>query len=208
MTRSFDVFFDLRLNKRLSKQSWGWWFETLSRPLRRHRNGHRTSAITNDTWYVYQECQCMCIYKSLWAREVLHQFQQNNFNHTMSRFCIWWVKAVYSKLVGYLASSVVMISTWPTRCIQCFVMLYDVSTALGSALIEVISIQSRLCRKCWLLCRCTVNSLPELLTNINWLSRIYSDLCDIWYNTLPEYIDGLVQNCGNSSALVIELPKS
>ena len=39
MTRSFDVFFDLRLNKRLSKQSWGWWFETLSRPLWRHRNG-------------------------------------------------------------------------------------------------------------------------------------------------------------------------
>ena len=33
VTRSFDVFFDLRLNKRLSKQSWGWWFETLSRPL-------------------------------------------------------------------------------------------------------------------------------------------------------------------------------
>ena len=29
VTRSFDVFFDLRLNKRLSKQSWGWWFETL-----------------------------------------------------------------------------------------------------------------------------------------------------------------------------------
>ena len=28
VTRSSDVFFDLRLNKRLSKQSWGWWFET------------------------------------------------------------------------------------------------------------------------------------------------------------------------------------
>ena len=26
VTRSFDVFFDLRLNKRLSKQSWGRWF--------------------------------------------------------------------------------------------------------------------------------------------------------------------------------------
>ena len=38
VTRSFDVFYDLRLNKRLSKQSWGWWFETLSRPLWRHRN--------------------------------------------------------------------------------------------------------------------------------------------------------------------------
>ena len=30
VTRSFDVFFDLRLKKRLSKQSLGWWFETLS----------------------------------------------------------------------------------------------------------------------------------------------------------------------------------
>ena len=38
VTRSFNVFFDLRLNKRLSKQSWGWWFETLSRPLWRHCN--------------------------------------------------------------------------------------------------------------------------------------------------------------------------
>ena len=34
----FDVFFDLRLNKRLSKQSWGWWFETLLRSLWRHRD--------------------------------------------------------------------------------------------------------------------------------------------------------------------------
>ena len=38
VTRGFDVFFDMRLNKRMSKQSWGWWFETLSRPLWRHCN--------------------------------------------------------------------------------------------------------------------------------------------------------------------------
>ena len=38
VTRCFDVFFDLRLNQRLLKQSWGWWFETLSRPLLRHCN--------------------------------------------------------------------------------------------------------------------------------------------------------------------------
>ena len=30
VTRSFDVFFDLRPNKQLSKHLWGWWFETLS----------------------------------------------------------------------------------------------------------------------------------------------------------------------------------
>ena len=39
VTRSFDVYFDLRPNKRLSKQSWGWWFETPSHPFWRHRNG-------------------------------------------------------------------------------------------------------------------------------------------------------------------------
>ena len=48
VTRSFHVFFDLRPNKWLSKQSWGWWFETPSHPLWLHcnedsstNNGHR-----------------------------------------------------------------------------------------------------------------------------------------------------------------------
>ena len=34
----FDVFFDLHLNKRLSKQWWGWWFEMPSHLLWRHCN--------------------------------------------------------------------------------------------------------------------------------------------------------------------------
>ena len=38
VTRSFDVFFDPRLNKRLSKQPWGWWFETPPWSLWRHCN--------------------------------------------------------------------------------------------------------------------------------------------------------------------------
>ena len=41
VTWSFDVYFDLRPNKRLSKQSLGWWLETLSPPLWRHRNAFR-----------------------------------------------------------------------------------------------------------------------------------------------------------------------
>ena len=45
VTRSFDVCFDLRLSKRLSKQSLGWWFETLPRPLWRHSNGHILTPI-------------------------------------------------------------------------------------------------------------------------------------------------------------------
>ena len=39
VARSFDVFFDLGLNKRLSKQSWGWWSGTPSRSLWRHCDG-------------------------------------------------------------------------------------------------------------------------------------------------------------------------
>ena len=46
VTRSFDVSFDLRLNKRSSKQSWGWGFETPSCPLWRHYNDLRESTRT------------------------------------------------------------------------------------------------------------------------------------------------------------------
>ena len=38
VTRSFEVFFDLSLNKQLCKHSRGWWFETPSHSLWRHSN--------------------------------------------------------------------------------------------------------------------------------------------------------------------------
>ena len=40
VTRSFDVFIDLCLNKLLSKQPWGWWLETPSRSLWHHCKRH------------------------------------------------------------------------------------------------------------------------------------------------------------------------
>ena len=75
VTWGFDVFFDLRLNKRLSKQPWGWWFETPSWSLWRQcnlirpesgfvkpwnhpakwihsiQNGGQVSVETSDTWF-------------------------------------------------------------------------------------------------------------------------------------------------------------
>ena len=67
--QNFDVFFDLRPNKLLSKQSWGWWFETPLRPLWRHRNDlvrsawsmdhgstRKTSAVNNPTTTVTTLC--------------------------------------------------------------------------------------------------------------------------------------------------------
>ena len=50
VTRSFDVFFDLRLNERLRKYSWGWWFETPSRPLWRHFNVNHPTLLPLMAW--------------------------------------------------------------------------------------------------------------------------------------------------------------
>ena len=62
VTRSFDVFFDLCLNKRLSKQSWRCWFETPSRSLWRHSN--EIIALWH-SWYAltslrhHDACRCL-----------------------------------------------------------------------------------------------------------------------------------------------------
>ena len=47
VTRGFDIFFDLCLNKRLSKRSRRWWFETPSGSLWRHCNGARCNDTHN-----------------------------------------------------------------------------------------------------------------------------------------------------------------
>ena len=57
VTRGFDVFFDLRLNKWLSKQSLGWWFETISRPLWRHHN---------------EQCVLYIVPAVVWGGEIRH----------------------------------------------------------------------------------------------------------------------------------------
>ena len=46
VTRSFHIYFDLRLCKRLSKQWRGWWFETPSRPLWRDCNDLKSKQAT------------------------------------------------------------------------------------------------------------------------------------------------------------------
>ena len=83
MTRSFDVLFDLRLNKRLSKQSWGWCFETLSRPLWRHCNEECKYAI-NPT----QENKTMCWVNS---RIITHEVTSCTFVWTWA-LCWRWIE--------------------------------------------------------------------------------------------------------------------
>ena len=66
VTRSFDVSFDLHLNKRLSKLSWGWWFEMPSNSLWCHCSKLR------ETGQVYVTC-IQIISRKLNIRNTVHE---------------------------------------------------------------------------------------------------------------------------------------
>ena len=51
VTRSFDAFFDLRPNKRLNKQPWGWWFETPAWSLWRQCNVKASHNIPDSIFF-------------------------------------------------------------------------------------------------------------------------------------------------------------
>ena len=55
VTQGFDVFFDLCLNEWLSKQSWGWWFETPSCSLWRHCNGASNAEMAFAAFRYHEE---------------------------------------------------------------------------------------------------------------------------------------------------------
>ena len=87
VTRSFDVFFDLRPNKRLSVQSRGWWFETPSRPLWRHCNETKSDGIGIRSCTLYT--QCLYLAGKSWITHVLlpksryvNKSGQNNYTFT------------------------------------------------------------------------------------------------------------------------------
>ena len=63
---NFDVFFELRLNKQLSKQSWGWWFETPSCSLWHQCNDYETTwqhavYLVNDVTIYFCDFDIYCL---------------------------------------------------------------------------------------------------------------------------------------------------
>ena len=79
VTRGFDVFFDLRPDKQLSKQSWGWWFETPS-----HSRLHRWSHPTD-----YNGCN----YLSMLGLKLNHVSKSGSRNHIYSwTFKAYWIR--------------------------------------------------------------------------------------------------------------------
>ena len=81
VTRSFDVFFDIRPNKRLIKHSRGWWFETPPCPLWRRRNdlvywwvlGHNHLWIYDEKQFYYLRCWAIIWSEAMMASLTLSQ---------------------------------------------------------------------------------------------------------------------------------------
>ena len=104
MTWSFDGFPDLRLNKRLSKQSRRRWFETLPRLLWRHCNGY-------DRFYVL-------------AMVDLCKSSQRIF---VSCNIVWLQSMFYKSYVFYIIILFVIHETFYSHCIKlCHLKIFEV----------------------------------------------------------------------------------
>ena len=96
---SFDVFFDLRVNERLSKQSRGWWFETPSRSLWRQCNDidqYQTTIKRNNAKFKYDSGKvlyvCMDAFR-IRNKAFLYAFfflQKTNIYFLKCLFIIWF----------------------------------------------------------------------------------------------------------------------
>ena len=87
VTRSFNVFFDLRLNKRLSKQPWGWWFETPSWSLWRQCNDSISLMCVFPGPYTDGKLPHEAfVYVDVWLL-----VRQGRATAWYGRFEIWWI---------------------------------------------------------------------------------------------------------------------
>ena len=89
VTRCFDVFFDLRLNERLIKQSWGWWFETPSRSLWRHCNDCRGSQ-SDESEVLWKVLKRRSVKHSTWLILGLHPANERCYKVTP--YLIGWAQ--------------------------------------------------------------------------------------------------------------------
>ena len=80
VTQSFGVFFDLRLNKRMSKQPWGWWFQTPSWSLWCQCNGKCCDILPDCGSYMW----CYIIWDVLthWGQGKIATISQTTFSNT------------------------------------------------------------------------------------------------------------------------------
>ena len=102
---SVTVFFDLRMNKRLSKQSWDWWFETPSLPLWRHCNGFINIDEAPGLWFMMK----MSSYRYKNSHWETIAIIRSSYPHTGETTSLYWISrldanAVYFRHVHLLGN--------------------------------------------------------------------------------------------------------
>ena len=90
VTRSLDVFFDLRLNTRLSKEPRGWWFEKPSWSLRRQCNE------------MHNKTEAICVYHAMRRSHLFKRKSDDNclkmMDINLSKWAQTWNHPSYSCL--------------------------------------------------------------------------------------------------------------
>ena len=114
VTQSFDIFFDLCLNKRLSKQSWGWWSETPSRLLWRHCNDWQNITVT----WAWRRLKLLAtnLWKALffvWIRYVL--FLTLEWRHVNVMHGVSFTKGLWSRKLAGLSTHYIVIYFYVTK---------------------------------------------------------------------------------------------
>ena len=126
VTRSLDVFFDLRLNKRLSKQWWGWWFETPSRH-------YDVTAMKYDVITKHSKAKCFKVRANLcngWAAPLSGCLTKSvtalpKLLGIYPRFCFVILLVMYRVLLGFRTSA--YRSTTVINCDNRYFLSFDLS---------------------------------------------------------------------------------
>ena len=112
VTRSFDVLFDLCLNKRLSKPWQGWWFETLSRPLWRHRNEYPLKDLSKDFMSLEAAWLLFRVLLWLWYMFVVSTAMLSKYlSNTKSMILLHYIDVIMSTVASQITSLAVVYSS-------------------------------------------------------------------------------------------------
>ena len=132
VTQSFDVFFDLRVNKQLSKQSRCQWFETPSWSLWCHCNGWHIIIKTNQVCFVSIKCQlsnfvdqsagcltvCLISQKRKHLRQRLDVSEAISVSSKNSYYDILWIQSLESCLKTFFDHSAIWQVSWHYCCFK------------------------------------------------------------------------------------------
>ena len=142
VTRSFDVFFYLRPNKRLSKQWWGWWFETPCSSLWRH---------TLKTRSVYPTIAVMSKHMKYilthWGLTKLPQFHIRHFQMHFLEWKWWFSLKISLKFVPKLRINnilaLIQIMTWRNQAAshylrQWWLVYWRIHASLGLSKLRTV----------------------------------------------------------------------